>query len=70
MEIPNLLVTRGENCLDTCFQYHVKGASGGVLLNIKVYEKILDLCGKDGFQMIGSRFNRVLGAKRGFNSLM
>ena len=70
MEIQNLRVTRGNNCLDTCFQYHVKGPLGGQFLNIKIYDKILDLCGRDGYQMIGSRFNRVLGAKRGYDSLI
>ena len=40
------------------------------LLNIKIYDKILDLIGRDGIQRIGSRCNRVLGAKREYNSMV
>ena len=38
------------------------------LLNIKIYDKTLDMIGRDGFQMIGSRLDQALGAKREFDS--
>ena len=37
------------------------------LLNIKIYDKTLDMIGRDGFQRVGSRLDQVLGAKREFN---
>ena len=68
--IPGLRVVNGDNCLDTCFQYAVKDNENRKLLNIKVYDKFLDLCGRDGYQRIGSRFNRVLGSKLENNSFI
>lgn len=70
MEVPNLRVCLGDNRLDTCFQYQIKDVSGGKLLNIKIYDKFLDLIGRDGYQIIGSRFDRVIGAKREYSSLL
>jgi hypothetical protein len=48
-------VTRGNNNLDTCYQYAVLDEKKDKLLNIKVYDKTLDLIGRDGTQMVGSR---------------
>ena len=41
---------------------------GVKLLNIKIYDKTLDMIGRDGFQRVGSRLDQVLGAKREFNA--
>lgn len=46
--LPVLNVVKGDNFLPTCFQYAVKDADGDRLLNVKVYDKILDLCSREG----------------------
>lgn len=62
-EVPNLRIILGDNRLDTCFQYQVKDPCGNKLMNIKIYDKSLDLCSREGISMIGSRINKALGAK-------
>jgi len=34
------------------------------MLNVKIYEKMLDLCAREGIHMVGSRLSTVLGSKR------
>ena len=54
---------RGNNNLDTCYQYAVVDEKNDKLLNVKVYDKFLDLIGRDGIQMVGSRVGNILGCK-------
>ena len=37
-------------------------------MNIKVYDKILDLVGRDGASIVGSRVREILGCKPQLNS--
>ena len=53
----------GVNNLNSCFQYEVKTESGDKLLNIKVYDKLLDLVGRDGMKLVSTRLPTVLGAR-------
>ena len=39
-------------------------------MNIKLYDKTLDMIGRDGFQKVGSRLDQVLGAKRELNAFI
>ena len=55
-------MTQGSNNLHTCYQYAVLSESNEKLLNIKMYDKTLDLIGRDGTQMVGSRLNQILGS--------
>ena len=48
-DLKDLRVVRGDNILDTCFQYAVLNREGVRLLNIKIYEKTLDMIGRDGY---------------------
>lgn len=61
--ISGLRVIRGNNNLDTCYQYAVVDEKNDKLLNVKVYDKFLDLIGRDGIQMVGSRVGNILGCK-------
>ena len=61
--VSGLRVIRGDNNLDTCYQYAVIDKEKDKLLNIKVYEKTLDLISRDGIQMVGSRLGNILGSK-------
>ena len=59
-----LHVLKGQNNLDTCFQYVVKHATGKQLLNVKIYDKVIDLFAREGTQHVGSRIKQILGSKR------
>ena len=59
--IEGLRVLHGSNNLATCFQYEVVTKDGEKVLNIKFYDKVLDLVARDGYQMVGSRVNQILG---------
>ena len=61
--INGLHVIRGDNNLDTCYQYTVLDEANDKLLNIKMYDKTLDLIGRDGTQMVGSRLSQILGCR-------
>ena len=61
-KILGLKVHRGDNVLDSCFQYSIKDAVGRKLLNIKVYDKLLDLISRDGTHQVGSKTAIVLGS--------
>ena len=62
-EVANLRISLGDNRLDTCFQYQVKDPCGNKFMNIKIYDKSMDLCSREGISLIGSRLNKALGAK-------
>ena len=68
--INGLHVIRGDNNLDTCYQYTVLDEENDKLLNIKMYDKTLDLIGRDGTQMVGSRLNQILGCGRQYNTFI
>ena len=51
--------------LPTCFSYNVQDENHTVILQLKLYDKIMDLVGRDGIQKVGSRMNKVLGSVRG-----
>jgi len=38
---------RGQNILDTCYQYHVKDDKNARILNVKIYDKLLDLIARE-----------------------
>ena len=52
--------TRGSNLLNSCFQYEVRDSLGTKLLNIKVYDKMLDLIGREHIHTVSSRLKTVL----------
>ena len=56
--------TRGSNLLNSCFQYEVRDTLGKKLLNIKVYDKILDLVGREATHLVSSRLSTILASGR------
>ena len=56
-------VLRGENILNSCFQYKVKDSDGPLLFIVKFYDKILDLAGREATHICGSRINDIIGSK-------
>ena len=42
----------------------MKDKPGNKLLVIKIYDKMLDLVARDGGNIVGSKMNKILGAKR------
>ena len=63
-------MNRGSNNFDTCYQYEVIDEANDKLLNIKVYDKTLDLIGRDGMQMVGSKLSHILGCKGQCNAFI
>ena len=61
--LPELYVFRGNNNLDTCFQYAVKDYMGDHLLTVKVYDKILNLFAREGSHSVGCRIAEVIGSR-------
>ena len=57
-----LSVRKGRNNLSSSFQYEVRGPDGEKLLQVKVYDKVLDLLGREGIDLVGSRAREVVGA--------
>ena len=68
--INNLRLIKGDNNLETCYQYAVLDVDNDKLLNIKIYDKTLDLISRDGRQMVGSRIADILGCKGHNNTFM
>ena len=62
--IGNLNVSIGDNNLDSCLQFFVTDDQGTKLLNIKFYDKILDLVSKEATFLVSSRVSTILGCKR------
>ena len=56
--------------METCYQYAVLDNNKDKLLNIKVYDKTLDLIGRDGTQMVGSRLSQILGCRGQYNTFI
>ena len=61
--ISDLRVVRGQNILDTCYQYHVQNSRNKRILNVKFYDKIMDLISREDLHTIGSRCYKIVGAK-------
>ena len=61
--INDLRVVPGDNNLETCYQYSVVNEQNYKLLNVKFYDKILDMIGRDGTQMVSTRVDHILGSK-------
>ena len=61
--IHDLRVVPGDNNLETCYQYSVVNEQNYKFLNIKFYDKILDMIGRDGTQMVSTRVDHILGSK-------
>ncbi len=40
-------VLNGDNVLNSCFQFKLVDADGIKFMNIKIYDKVLDLIGRD-----------------------
>ena len=68
--INGLRVNRGSNNFDTCYQYEILDECNDKMLNIKVYDKTLDLIGRDGMQMVGSKLSNILGCKGQCNAFI
>lgn len=49
--------------LQTCFKYVVFDRDGCKVMTVKIYDKTLDLMGRDGCLPVGSRFSSILGSK-------
>ena len=62
--LSDLEVIRGDNNLDTCFQYVIQDDDGRKLMVVKLYDKLLDLMTRDGTQLVGSRMATILGSKQ------
>ena len=60
----------GNNNLDSCYQYVVTDKYGEKLLTIKIYDKMLDLIGRDGYHLVGTRMPVVLGCSYERTSFM
>ena len=60
--LSDLKVMRGDNIIETCYQYTVKDQEGEKLLAIKFYDKVLDLVARDGCHLVGSRIATILGS--------
>ena len=58
------IVRAGDNRLRTSFQYVVADHQSNKLATVKVYDKTLDLMGREGCKTVGSRFPVILGSKR------
>ena len=72
-DMPQLKLLNGKNNLDTCYQYCIKTNTGKAnrqdVLNIKIYDKVLDLVSREYRRQIGCRANEFLGCKRILNAL-
>ena len=68
--INDLRVVNGENNLETCYQYAVVNDKNDRLLKVKFYDKMLDMIGRDGTQMVGTRVDHILGSKGTYSSFI
>ena len=68
-EDPSPLAVRfGTNNLDSCYQYEVVDSKKNKVMNIKFYDKILDLVGRESTYTVGSRLKEIIGSKRWLDS--
>ena len=54
----------GSNNLSSCFQYEVRDQDSDKILNVKIYDKFLDLVGREYIHPVSSRINTVLCSGR------
>ena len=70
--MPQLKLLNAKNNLLTCYQYSIKASTGKAnrqdVLNIKVYDKVIDLVSREYRRRIGCRANEALGCKRVLNA--
>ena len=59
-DVEGLETKSGDNNLDSCFQYRVNDQNGNKLLNIKAYDKVLDLVGREASFLVSSRLSKML----------
>lgn len=57
-----LKISKGSNLFESCFQYEVRDSQGSKLLNIKAYDKILDLVGREATFIVSSRLSTILSS--------
>ena len=57
----NFITRRGDNNLATCYQYAVQDGDRCKVLNVKFYEKIIDLISREGSLPVGSRVSKIIG---------
>ena len=60
--LASLGFTRGSKMLSSCFQYEVRNHTGAKLLNIKAYDKILDLVGREATHLVSTRLSTILAS--------
>ena len=58
-----LRLKRGDNILASCFQYAVHDGDDLKLLQVKIYDKLMDLVGRDGAAIVGSKIAKVVGCQ-------
>ena len=58
----NSTTCRGDNNLATCYQYAVQDGDRCKVLNVKFYEKIIDLISREGSLPVGSRVSKIVGS--------
>ena len=66
--IGGLSIICGSNHLDTCHQFVVRDEGGTRILNVKIYDKLLDLVARDSTHLVGSSLKEILGCKRTLTS--
>ena len=62
--LTGLRLRKGGNNLDSCLQYDVLDANGLKILQVKIYDKIMDLVGRDGTKIVGSKIAYILGCQK------
>ena len=62
-KIRGLRVLSGSNTIASCYQFVVKDLKGAKILTIKLYDKVLDLVGREYRHPVGSRISQILGSK-------
>jgi len=67
--VGGIRVLRGDNNLSSSFHFDVVDDSNRKIIAIKVYDKILDLIGREGVKAVSSRLNIVMGAKHSIGHL-
>jgi len=53
---------RGKNNLETCYQYVVKDEHKQKIMTVKIYNKTLDLLGREGCKLVSNNYRKVLGS--------
>lgn len=62
--LSGLCVLRGDNILESCYQFVIKDNEAKKIMVVKFYDKIMDLISREGSHMVGSRINAIVGSKR------